>query len=64
VARKKRAVELTSEDWKALTAWISVVCDLDKKKFRDEAARLAAVIEGEGHAAHRSADLLVGLSIF
>lgn len=64
VRKKTRAFEATKEDWKALTAWISVVCDLDKEKFRDEAIKLAAVIESEGHAAHRSADLLEGLSIF
>lgn len=37
VRKKTRAFEATKEDWKALTAWISVVCDLDKEKFRDEA---------------------------
>lgn len=64
VRKKTRAFEATKADWKALTAWISVVCDLDRKKFREEATKLAAVIESEGHAAHRSADLLEGLSIF
>lgn len=65
MAKKQRKFEpATKEDWKALTAWISVVCDLDKKKFRDEATRLADMIEREGHAAHRSADLLEGLSTF
>lgn len=64
MVQKRRALEPTRGDWKGLTAWISVVCDLDKKKFRVEAAKLAVVLETEGHAAHRSADLLEGLSIF
>ena len=41
-----------------------MVWDLDNEKFRDAAAKLADAIEREGHAAHRSADVLEGLSMF
>jgi len=41
-----------------------MIWDLDDKKFRDDVEGFATAIEHEGHAAHRHADVLDGLSMF
>lgn len=61
---RKKSPEFGKDNWKALTTWLSMVNDLDKEKFRDGAAKLADIVEREGHAAHRAADVLEGLSMF
>ena len=64
VVQKKRTFEPPKpEEFKALVAWISMVCDLDEEKFRDEAKKFATEIEREAISAHRSAELLEGLSM-
>lgn len=61
---RKKSPDFGRDNWKALTTWISMLWDLDKEKFREDTARLADVIEREGHATHRGADVLEGLSMF
>lgn len=61
---RKKSPEFGKDNWKALTTWLAMVNDLDKEKFRDGAAKLADIVEREGHAAHRAADVLEGLSMF
>jgi len=63
VARKK-SPDFGKDNWKALTTWLSMVHDLDDEKFRESVTMLADAVELEGHAAHRSADTLEGLSKF
>jgi len=41
-----------------------MIWDLDDEKFRGDVATFATAIEHEGHAAHRHADVLDGLSMF
>lgn len=41
-----------------------MIWDLDDEEFRDGVKNFATAIEHEGHAAHRHADVLDGLSMF
>lgn len=61
---RKKSPDFGKDNWKALTTWLLMVHDLDDEKFRESVALLADAVEREGHAAHRSADALEGLSTF
>lgn len=64
MVRKKRSDEPTLEDWKHAASAVKMIVDFDKADFRETIAGLARVLEGEGLAAHRSADRLEHLSEF
>jgi len=61
---RKKSPDFGPDNWKALTTWIAMICDLDDAKFRVDVANFATAIEHEGHGAHRHADVLDGLSMF
>ena len=55
MVRKKRAFEPPKPaEFKALGAWIAMVCDLDEEKFRDEAEKFATEIEREATCGNKT----------
>lgn len=54
----------SSEDWQLAVRALALIDDLDDERFRGELRQLALALEGEGLAAHRSADRLEGRSVY